>query len=103
MDRARYIPYSQESFETAVGIKRVLYFFANWCSTCAVTDTEFSSHLDKIPGDVIVFKVDFDSDIQLKQKYGVTSQHTFILVDQDGNELTLWNGGDLEELIARTQ
>lgn len=103
IELARYVPYSQAAFDAASDEKRVLYFYASWCSTCTGIDLEMSEHQERIPANMVVFKVDFDAQRELKQRYGVTLQHTFVLVDKQGNSLMEWSGGDLEELIARTQ
>jgi thioredoxin-related protein len=36
---------------------------------------------------------------ELAKKYGVTYQHTFVQIDAEGNEVTKWNGGKIEELL----
>ena len=64
---------------------------------------EFNANLDRIPEDVIVLKTDYDSQKELKKKYGITYQHTFVLVDDEGNEIKTWNGGGIEELISNTK
>jgi len=35
----------------------------------------------EIPENVNLLKVDYDNSTDLKEKYGVTMQHTFVLVD----------------------
>lgn len=100
---SRYTPYSKEGFEAAKGKKRVYYFHAPWCPTCVPTDKEFTANLDKIPQDVILFKTDYDSSKDLKKQYAVTYQHTFVLVDDVGNEIKKWNGGGIEDLNTNTK
>ncbi len=99
----RYLAYSQEAFEAARDTKRVLYFHAPWCSTCIPTDKELSDERDKIPEGVTLFKTDYDTSIELKRKYNIAYQHTFVLVDAAGREITKWNGGAITELIERTK
>lgn len=55
---------------------------------------------DKIPENMVLMKTDYDTYTELKKKYGVTYQHTFVQVDENGNELTKWNGGGVNELEA---
>jgi hypothetical protein len=43
-------------------------------------------------------KTDYDSNNELKKKYGVTYQHTFVQIDSNGNMITKWNGGDIDTL-----
>lgn len=98
---SRYVAYSREIFDAAADKKRVLYFHADWCSICKPIDKEFSENADKLPGDVILFKTDYDKEEALKTKYGVTYQHTFVQVDDRGNEIASWSGGGLAELQAK--
>jgi thiol-disulfide isomerase/thioredoxin len=100
---SRYIVYSQEAFDAARNKKRVLYFHAPWCSTCVPTDKEFSANADKIPEDVVLFKTDYDTSTELKKKYAVPYQHTFVLVDAADREITKWNGGAVAELVEHTK
>jgi hypothetical protein len=46
-----------------------------------------------------VFKTDYDTSNDLKTKYGVTYQHTFVQIDSSGNAITKWVGGDTAALI----
>lgn len=36
----------------------------------------------------------------LKKQYGIISQHTFVLVDAQGNALSKWAGGATQEILA---
>ena len=100
---SRYLVYSPEAFKAARDTKRVLYFHAPWCPTCVPTDREFTAKSDQIPQDVVLFKTDYDTSTDLKKQYAITYQHTFVLVDADGREITKWNGGAIAELIERTK
>lgn len=95
----RYLTYSDAAFASANDRKRVLFFHAPWCPTCRPADAEFQKRSAEIPEDVILFKTDYDTSTELKRKYNVTYQHTYVQVDADGNEVTTWNGGALSELI----
>jgi thioredoxin 1 len=69
----------------------VVYFFhAPWCPTCRATEESVTT--DGVPAGLTIVKVDFDSETDLRQQYGVTQQHTFVQVDPDGNELAKWTG-----------
>lgn len=100
---SRYVGYSQVSFDAAAGKKRVLFFHAPWCPTCKPADAAFQKDAALIPENVVLFKTDYDTSFDLKKKYGVTYQHTFVQVDAKGNEVTKWNGGQLAELTANIQ
>ena len=79
--------------------KVVLFFHAPWCPFCKAADAAFTANTSKIPSGVTVLKTDYDSNTDLKTKYGVTYQHTFVQIDMRGNMVTKWNGGDIDALI----
>jgi thiol-disulfide isomerase/thioredoxin len=98
-----YIPYSDSAYNESSGMKRVLFFHAPWCPTCKRADKAFSDNPSRIPDGVLLLKADYDTQKALKAKYAVTYQHTFVYVDSVGNPIRIWNGGDLNELIANTK
>jgi len=79
----------------------VLFFNAEWCSTCKVARDNIQSDLAGIPSGLTIVVVDFDTASDLRQKYGVTLQHTFVQVDADGNELAKWSGSVTADEIAQ--
>lgn len=95
-----YLPYTPEAYQANAERKRVLFFHAAWCPYCREADAEFSVNGNKIPDNAVVLKTDYDSETELKRKYGVTSQHTFVQVDAAGNAVVKWNGGAIEALSA---
>lgn len=70
----------------------VLFFHASWCPTCKATEENLNADAAAIPAGLAIVKVDFDNSDDLRQKYGVTTQHTFVQIDADGNELAKWTG-----------
>lgn len=100
---SRYVAYSKAAFDEAKGKKRVYFFYAPWCPTCRPTDAAFQKDPESIPQDVVLFKTDYDSSVDLKKQYNVTYQHTFVQVDDEAREVTKWNGGGLTELRANTK
>jgi thioredoxin 1 len=71
----------------------VLFFYAPWCPTCRAVDADINARLNSLPNNFSLLKVDYDSSTDLKQKYGVTYQHTFVQVDDQGTMLKKWSGG----------
>lgn len=70
---------------------KILFFHADWCPSCIAADTSLSSNT--APENLAVYKVDYDTATELKKKYGVTGQHTFVQVDANGEMITKWAGG----------
>ena len=101
--QTRYQTYTPSAFAAAQDQKRVLYFHANWCPVCRPIDREFQEKADQIPTGVVVFKTDYDTESELKKKYAITYQHTFVQIDAAGNEVLKWNGGGLTEVISRVK
>ncbi len=98
----RYEDYSADKLVRATTGKVILFFKAGWCGTCATVDKDIRANLGNIPKDVTILKVDYDSSTELKQKYGVTYQHTFVQVDVGGNQLKKWSGSPtLAELVKQ--
>ena len=79
----------------------VLFFNATWCPTCQETVKNLTEDAAEIPGGLTVVSVDYDTSDQLKQAYGVTTQHTFVQVDADGSELAKWTGSATAKDIAK--
>lgn len=79
----------------------VLCFHAGWCPTCQEAERNLTSA--PLPSGLTVVKVDYDNSNELRQKYGVTLQHTFVQVDASGSQLAKWSGSnDATAILART-
>ena len=102
---SQYIEYNSDTYEQFSNNRRVLFFYANWCPLCRPADAEISANSDKIPEDVVIIRVNYndnetdDAEKTLAKKYSVTYQHTFVQIDSNGNEVTRWTGGKLDELL----
>ncbi len=77
-----YILYSDMVIAATPGTK-ILFFYAPWCQQCRALDKDIK--IGGVPDNVTVIKTDYDSHMQLRQKYGVTIQTTFVLIDDAGN------------------
>lgn len=94
-----YTDFSPTAYADAKNKTRVLFFHAKWCPTCKAANEDFEKNKEKIPQDVVVFKTDYDNEKELKAKYNITYQHTFVEVDENGYALKVWNGGGVSELV----
>ena len=98
-----YVDYVAKDFQANTTSKRVLFFAAAWCPTCRSADAEFKAKLSEIPKDVVIYKTDYDIETALKQKYGITHQHTFVYVNAKAEAIKKWSGGAMTEIIANTK
>lgn len=80
--------------------KKVYFFHAGWCPICQAIDKEINSDISKLPAGVVFVKTDFDSSTDLRKKYGVTTQYTFVQVDGSGNETAQWSATSLSDAVA---
>lgn len=76
----------------------VIFFHASWCPTCKRADGNLRDQ--PLPAGLTVVKTDYDSNDELKARYGVTVQHTFVQVDPSGEALAKFTGSDTAEEIA---
>lgn len=106
---SKYVIYSPMVFEEKAVGRRVLFFYANWCPTCRPADESFRENQSQIPGDLTVIRINYndtetdEDEKALAQKYGITYQHTFVQIDSAGNQVTKWNGGQIDELLSNIQ
>ncbi len=84
----------------ANGKTKVLFFHAAWCPECKEADQLLKSWFPSKDFTRSVYKVDYDTAKELKVKYGVTYQHTFVVVDGNGVKLSVIQGPTDEQLKA---
>lgn len=97
-----YESYAPEKLAFAETGNVVLFFRASWCPSCRALDKDINENLGAIPTDLKILDVDYDNSQELKQKYGVTTQHTLVQVDKDGNMISKWSGSPtLSSLVSQ--
>lgn len=99
-----YETYTPDKLMRAEEGQVVLFFKASWCPTCRALDSDIKASLEDIPDGVSILEIDYDTALDLRQKYGVTNQHTLVQVDATGTLMKKWSGGltletVLEQLI----
>jgi thiol-disulfide isomerase/thioredoxin len=82
--------YSEYSPKAVINAKWkiVLFFHADWCPSCKSIDNELKNIWVK--WDVTILRVNYDDSSNLKQKYEVLAQSTFVEVDNDWNMIKKW-------------
>ena len=99
-----YQDYSADKLALANEGKVVLYFHADWCPICRPLDAEFKASSQLLSSGVNILKVHYDTATALKQKYGVTYQHTFVQVDAAGIMIAKWGDArNLAGVLAKVQ
>lgn len=102
MTSGTYEAYVPEKLARAETGKVVLFFKASWCPTCRALDADIKASLDDLPDGLTILEVDYDTATELRQKYGVTNQHTLVQVDSKGDQITKWSGGlTLETVLEK--
>lgn len=102
MKKGSYESYSPEKLSLASDGKVLLFFHAIWCPVCRNIEAEINSNPEALPAGTHILKVDYDKEISLRQKYGVTVQHTFVQVDASGNLIQRFNdAAKLSTVLSR--
>ncbi len=80
----------------------VLFFYASWCPTCRSAREEFNERQDELKH-INIILVDYDNSDDLQKKYGVSYQHTFVQIDENGEAIIKWNGGATDSLLSNVK
>lgn len=97
-----YRDYTEMDIAFANNGKVVLFFAASWCPTCIKLEADIKNNVSDLNDNLLILRVDYDSNPELKTKYGITYQHTLVQVDQNGKELSKWYGSvDLDSLQSK--
>ena len=83
--KGSYVGYSEQAFTEASSQTRILFFHAPWCPQCRSLDESIKQQ--ELPDNTVIFKVDYDTNQNLRQKYGVTLQTTLVRVDDKGEKV----------------
>ena len=100
-----YITYDQyqASKDKYADSKVVLFFNATWCPDCRAINEALTSDPGKIPAGTTVVSVDYDQHADLRQRYGVTMQHTFVQINSSGDKVRQWASTSTDGLLKELQ
>lgn len=97
-----YEAYAPEKLARAETGDVVIFFHASWCPSCRGLDADIKKNLSAIPAGVSILKADYDTETELKKRYGVTYQHTLVHVRADGSMINKWSGSpSLSSLVSQ--
>jgi thiol-disulfide isomerase/thioredoxin len=87
MSNTGYMSYSADAATKNSEGVNVIFFHAPWCPSCKSIDADITKNVSSIPARFNILKADFDTSTELKKKYGVTQQSTFVKIDKNGNKV----------------
>ena len=99
MTKGSFSDYDQAKLANAEKGKVVLFFSASWCPTCQEANKNLNA--SAAPDGLTLLKVDYDNSNELKKKYGVTYQHTYVQVDKFGTLIKKWSGSTTYDQISK--
>ncbi len=97
-----YAEFGTEELQQALSdwMQVALFFHADWCPTCAALHNSLNTNTTAFDDDMVVFKLDYDSETELKEQFTITSQHTVVFVDADMNETNrLWDAITYQDVL----
>jgi thiol-disulfide isomerase/thioredoxin len=87
-----YVEYSQNIYSRFLSESpMILFFHAPWCPLCRKSDEVLLEIFDELKGGVIWVKVDYDTETELRKKYAVTYQDTFVIINAKGEVVSKGN------------
>lgn len=94
----RFEEYKESKLSESGYSETIIFFYAPWCPECRA----FEMAIDEqgVPDGIQILQLDYDSSDELKAKYGVTLQTTFVKVDKDGELISKWVGYSQDKSIS---
>ncbi len=86
---ASYEAYTAERLAELSGSQPfALFFHAEWCHTCRSWESKVKEGLSALPANTVILKADFDTELDLRKEFKITSQSTAIFFGADGEEIS---------------
>lgn len=70
------------------GKMSVLFFHATWCGECQRDDKALRQWQASGGLPIDVYEIDYDTSAELKNRYGVVQQNTYVVIDGEGKALS---------------
>lgn len=85
-----YKQFFPQTVKDALASKKdvVLYFYASRDPTDTALDLDLQKRKDRIPKNMIILRVDYDSNAKLREAFDVKQQNTLIWLNEEGTETT---------------
>lgn len=85
-----YKDYSEEAVADTSYDATILFFHASWCPECRAFEQAIQD--EGVPDGVQILKTDYDTEQDLRERYGVNHQSWFVKVDSGGDKVSDWLG-----------
>jgi len=98
-----YETYNEDAFTTALaeGKKVVLNFSATRCPVCQALKKDILA--TTLPANSVIFEVDYDTNPDLKETYGVTAQTTVIKINPDKSAAETQRAPSIQTILTWLQ
>lgn len=94
-----YLDFTEERYNALVGQKPfAIFFHAPWCGTCRRMEADILGNLSIFPEGTVILKADYDTEKELEKKYGIRSQSTVVIIDQEGEMTEVLVAPSAEEI-----
>jgi len=81
----KYQSYSSEARTALSGQKHILFFYADWCSTCRKWQKNVQANWGTLPESTRILRVNYDTEMELKKEFGIKMQSTAVFINEDGS------------------
>ncbi len=65
--------------------KTILFFHADWCSTCRKWEKTLQTNIETVSPNANILKVNYDQENDLRKQYGITKQSQAVFLNADGS------------------
>ncbi|MBN8666999.1 MAG: thioredoxin [Chitinophagales bacterium] len=65
----------------------IIDFYADWCGPCKMVAPVLEELSDEYEGDLVIYKVDTEAEMELSAVFGIQSIPTFLFIPVDGQPM----------------